>query len=325
MSRLSCAPAAPLYNLGPSTASLRERIIRGLRQSEKELPACLFYDARGVRLFEQLCQAPEYYFDRTERAVLRRHGAEIGDCAGARCLLVEYGSGPCRTTQVLLAHLPRTAAFVPVDRSMAQLKRGLRRLARRAPDLAVLPIRADFTARFALPRPERRPSRTVVYVAAATLATLAPAQAADVLRGIARLCGRRGGLLIGVDLNRDPARLARAFDDRQGLARSLNLNVLAHVNRRFTGNFQPRRFLHYAFYNEARRRVEWHLLSQADQRVKVGGARFALGRGESIRTECFYQYDLPELRRLAESAGMRAGQCWHDDDRSLALQFYAAA
>ena len=321
MSRSSCAPAVALYNLGPSAASLRERIVKGLRQPTKELPACLLYDARGARLFEQLCRSPDYYIDRAERALLRRYGAEIGRCVPARSLLVEYGSGSCRTTQALLRHLSRPAAYVPVDRSLAQLKRGLRRLTERFADLPVTPVRADFTARFALPVPERRYTRTIIYLAAGTLGTLAPSQAIDVLRGIARLCGRRGGVLIGIDLNPDPRRLARAFDDRQGLTKALNLNVLSHANRRFAGNFQPRRFLHYSFYNEARRRVELHLLSQADQLVAIGGARVGVRRGESIRTECSYQYGLRELQRLAGAAGLCAEQCWLDDEGACGMQF----
>lgn len=325
MNRSACAPVGRLYNFGPTTASLREQIVRGLRQPTKELPACLFFDARGGRLYEQLCRTPDYYFDRAERALLRRHGAEIGQRVAKRSLLVEYGSGACRTTQALLRHLPRPAAFVPVDRSMAQLKRGLRRLERRFPQLPVLPVRADFTGRFALPTPERLSAGTVIYLAAATLGTLAPSQAAEVLRGMARLCGRRGGVLVGIDLNPDPRGLERAIDDRQGLTKSLNLNVLSHANRRFAGNFQPRRFWHYSFYNEPERRIELHLLSQADQLVTVGGARIGFRKGESIRTECVYRYDLRQFQRLASSAGLQAEQCWRNEDESFAMQFLSAA
>lgn len=325
MIRSSCAPVARLYNFGPTTARLREQIVRGLRQSTKKLPACLLFDARGARLYERLCRSPDYYFDRAERALLRRHGAEIGRCFASRSLVVEYGSGACRTSQALLRHLSRPAAFVPVDRSMAQLKRGLRRLERQFPQLPLLPVRADFTGRFALPTPERRSAGTVIYLAGATLGTLAPSQAAEVLRGMARLCGRRGGVLVGIDLNPDPRRLERAIDDRQGLTKALNLNVLSHANRRFAGNFQPRRFWHYSFYNEPERRVELHLLSQADQLVTVGGARIGFRKGESVRTECFHRYDLRQFQRLAASAGLRAEQFWRNDDESLALQLLSAA
>ncbi|HEX7448837.1 MAG TPA: L-histidine N(alpha)-methyltransferase [Pirellulales bacterium] len=318
-----CAPTVSLYNLGPSTASLRERIVRGLRQPVKELPPCLMYDARGARLFESLCRSPDYSFDRAERAFLRRHGAEIGRCMPARSLLVEYGSGPCRTTELLLRHLLMPAAYLPVDWSMAQLKRGVRRLSRRAPDLTVMPVRADFTARFALPMPQRRHTRTIVYLAAATLAALPPAQTVDVLRGVARLCGRRGGVLVGIDLNRDAARLERAYNDRDGLTRSLNLNILSHANRRFAGNFQPRRFLHYSFYSESGRRAELHLLSQADQTVAIGGARVMVRKGEAIRTDAMYQYPLGDLRRFAEAAGLQLAHSWIDDEGPFAMQFFA--
>ncbi len=293
--------------------------MRGLRQPLKELPPCLMYDARGARISETLCRSTDYDFDRVERTFLRRHGAEIGRCVPARSLLVEYGSGPCRTTQVLLRHLPPPAAYLPVDWSMAQLKRGVRRLSQRAPDLTVIPVRADFTARFALPMPQRRHARTMVYLAAATLAALEPSQAIAVLRGIARLCGRRGGVLVGIDLNRDAARLERAFNDRSGLAKALNLNALSHANRRFAGNFQRRRFLHYAFYNEALRRIELHLLSQVDQVVAIGGSRIRVRKGEGIRTACAYQHSLRDVQRFADAAGLQVEQSWLDEDGPFAM------
>ena len=317
------APTVSLYNLGPSTASLRERVVRGLRQPVKELPSCLMYDARGARLFEALCRSPDYSIDRAERAFLRRYGAELGRCMPARSLLVEYGSGLCRTTELLLRHLPTPAAYLPVDWSMAQLKRGVRRLSHRVPEQTVIPVRADFTARFALPMPQRRHTRTIVYLAAATLAALSPAQAVDVLRGIARLCGRRGGVLVAVDLNRDAARLERAYNDRKGLMRSLNLNILSHANRRFAGNFQPRRFLHYSFFSETARRAELHLLSQVNQTVIIGGARVVVRKGEAIRTDTSYQHHLGDLRRFAHAAGLQLDQSWLDDEGLFAMQFFA--
>ncbi len=324
MFRSTAAPAVPLYNLGPSTASLRERIVRGLRQPSKELPSCLMFDARGARLFDALCRSPDFPFDRAERGFLRRHGAEIGRCVSAQSLLVEYGSGPCRTTEILLRHLPAPAAYVPVDWSMAQLRHGVRRLSRRNPELMVIPVRADFTARFALPMPQLRHRRTIVYLAAATLATLPPSQVGDVLRGVARLCGRRGGVLVGIDLNHDPARLERAYNDRKGLARSLTLNVLSHANRRFAGSFQPRRFLHYSLYSEAQRRMELNLLSQVDQTVAIGGARAKVGKGEVIRTDCSYQYSLGDLQRFGDAAGLRVEHSWRDGEARFAMQFFTA-
>jgi len=68
-------------------------VLDGLRTAPRTLPAKLFYDAAGARLFEQICSLPEYYLTRSEVAILAAHAGDIAILAGAQATLVEYGSG----------------------------------------------------------------------------------------------------------------------------------------------------------------------------------------------------------------------------------------
>src|SRR5678815_918302 len=65
--------SAPLYsNLAPIDASgIIEDVLCGLTASRKTLPAKLFYDEEGARLFERICTLDEYYLTRAELSILR--------------------------------------------------------------------------------------------------------------------------------------------------------------------------------------------------------------------------------------------------------------
>ncbi len=81
--------------------SLASDAREGLTRPFKELPPKHFYDARGADLFDQICELPEYYPTRTERAILHDTAGELARLTGA-VELVELGSGTAAKTRVLL-------------------------------------------------------------------------------------------------------------------------------------------------------------------------------------------------------------------------------
>ncbi len=93
---------------------------------------------------------------------------------------------------------------------------------------------------------------------------------------------------------------------------AFNLNLLARINRELGGDFDLRRFAHYAFYNPLAGRIEMHLVARDAHMVNIGNYRFFFDRGESIHTENSYKYSLPEFERLALSAGFKPARCWTD-------------
>src|SRR3990170_7915334 len=102
---------------GSPFARLAEDVRRGLTRIPKELPPKYFYDARGSALFEQICELPEYYLTRTERALLMQIAGEVvASCRPAT--LVEFGSGSCRKTRILLDAIARHGlldCYIPID------------------------------------------------------------------------------------------------------------------------------------------------------------------------------------------------------------------
>lgn len=305
----------------PETLDFRRQVLRGLRRSPKELPCKFFYDERGSRLFDAICDLDEYYPTRTELAIMRRHAADMANRVGPDCLLIEYGSGSSVKTRLLLDRLRRPAAYVPVDISREHLLRAASALAASYLGLEVLPVCADFTAPFSLPRPARSAARRVAYFPGSTIGNFRPAAAVALLRQMAAQVGPGGGLLIGYDLRKSRAVLEPAYDDRLGVTRAFNLNLLARINRELGGDFDLDHFRHRAFYNGRRGRVEMHLISDRKQVVRVGGEEFHFAEGESMRTECSYKYTAGGFGRLAAQAGFSGVAAWMDEKRWFCVQY----
>jgi dimethylhistidine N-methyltransferase len=297
--------------------SFREDVIAGLSLPQKVLPPKYFYDARGSRLFERICRLKEYYPTRSELALTRAHLGAIARFAGRGCALIEYGSGEGRKSRLLIGAL-RPAAYIPVDISLDALRGAVASLRRRFSWLDVRAVHGDFSQPLKIPVAQGR-GRRVVYFPGSTIGNLTPQEAQAFLRMTRGQVGPRGAMLVGVDLKKDANVLHAAYNDAKGVTAAFNLNLLARVNRELGGDFDLRRFRHYAFYNAALGRIEMHLVSLAAQAVNIGNHRFAFEPGESIHTENSYKYSLEDFRALAQRAGFREKRTWLDRQGRFAL------
>ncbi|MCG8589437.1 MAG: L-histidine N(alpha)-methyltransferase [Proteobacteria bacterium] len=312
-------PAIPLHDLHPEPDDFRSEVMDGLRASPKTLPCKYFYDERGSQLFDQICEADEYYPTRTEVQILRDHADELGAALGPECAVVEFGSGSSTKTHLLLRALTEPVAYVPVDISREHLMQAARRLAMAFPDLPVRPVCADFTGELSLPALAREPRRTIVFFPGSTIGNFALEPRRTLLARIARLTGPGGGLLIGIDLKKDSATLEPAYNDRAGITRDFNLNLLHRINRELDGDFDTDSFTHSAFYNQDQGRIEMHLVSGAEQTVSIGDDSVAFEKGESIRTECSYKFAVDEFGALASEAGFRLEATFSDPLQRFAV------
>jgi dimethylhistidine N-methyltransferase len=299
-------------------------VLAGLRKSHKRLPCKYFYDRRGSALFDRICELDEYYLTRAELAIMDRFAAEMGACIGRRSMLVEFGSGSSVKTRYLLDALPEPVAYVPIDVSGEHLQVTASELARDYPAIAILPLCADFTTALELPRPSRAVSRASVYFPGSTIGNFLPTQATSLLRRIAALCRPRGGLLIGVDLVKDAARLEAAYNDRLGVTAAFNLNLLARINRELDADFDLEQFSHQARYNPEAQRIEMYLVSRRPQTVSIAGRLVEFAAGEAICTEHSHKYTPQRFIALAAAAGLVLRQSWTDERGDFAVLYFAA-
>ena len=304
-------------------AALFDEVVTALRRSPRMLPTKLFYDARGAALFERITRLSEYYPTDAETEILRAHGRDIADWVGPDAHIIEFGSGSGEKTRLLLEQLASPAEYLPIDIAAAQLHAFAASLRAAFPALAVRPIVADYTRGLRVPPPPHTSGRTVVFFPGSTIGNFEPPDARSFLRSAAQLAGGGAGLIIGVDLKKDVAILERAYNDSAGITAAFNLNILQHVNRRFSGTFDPAAFRHHAFYNSEHGRIEMHLVSTAAQRVTLTAADgrqeiVELAAGESIVTEYSYKYTMEEFVALADAAGFSWQRTWTDAARMFA-------
>jgi len=318
-------PSAAMLRVAPESASFLSQMVTGLSQTPRTLPCKFFYDDRGAQLFRKICDLPEYYITRSELQILRLQGAEIARTLGDHIELIGLGTGAGTKTRILLHELKDPVVYIPIDISREQLENSTERFRAIFPNLTILPICADYLELFELPLPRPPSSRSVIYFPGSTIGNFEPETATMFLCRFAELAGPDGGLLIGVDLQKDPGVIERAYNDKAGVTAEFNLNLLARANRELFSDFVLENWKHQAIYNADQGRIEMYLISLTDQTVRIGTEQFEFSKGERILTEYSYKHTPEGFQSLAAKAGFRFQHLWTDNDRLFGLFYFAIA
>jgi dimethylhistidine N-methyltransferase len=285
--------------------------IQGLGELQKTLPCQYLYDERGSELFEQITDAPEYYPTRTEAEILTTCVDDIVAETQSGSVLVEFGSGSSRKTEILLDALDKLAAYVPIDVSATALDDAQARLAIRFPGLRVHPVVGDFRAALVLPDDLAGRPR-IGFFPGSTIGNFQPGEAIDLLATMRDVLGAGARLIIGVDLRKDLEALLPAYNDASGITAAFNMNLLVRANRELGADFNLDAFSHEAVFNDAKSRIEMHLVSRQAQTVSLLGQRFAFRPGETIHTENSHKYTIEDFRALARTADWTPTRVWTD-------------
>src|SRR5438876_1906094 len=316
---------APPQISAPELADFLADVIAGLSSSPRTIPCKYFYDERGAALFQKICELPEYYVTRTEIDILDRSRADIASQLGPNLELIGLGTGTGTKTRILIEALENPAVYIPVDISQKQLRQSTAFFRKIFPDLEILPLCADYLQPVVLPSPRHKPARNVVYFPGSTIGNFEPSEALEFLRRIANVAGRGGGLLIGVDLQKDQRVIEAAYNDSAGVTAQFNLNLLEHINREVGADFDLIQWRHRAIYNSEAGRIEMYLISTIDQTVHIGAREFRFHAGEKILTEHSYKHTPEGFIALARQAGFDFVKLWTDDARLFGIFYFVTA
>jgi L-histidine N-alpha-methyltransferase len=303
---------------GAEQRSLAEDVLDGLTRPFKELPPKHFYDARGADLFDQICELPEYYPTRAERAILEQSAAELAALTGA-AELVELGSGTAAKTRVLLDALYEAGTlkrYVPVDVTESMVRACAETLTEEYPGLRVHGVIGDFERHLDRVPPAVGP-RIVVFLGG-TIGNFPPGSRRRFLRAIARLLGPGDHLLMGTDLVKDPGVLEAAYDDSQGVTAEFNRNVLRVLNRELDADFDPDDFDHVALFDREHEWIEMRLRARREHTTLVRDLDLLVhfDAGEELRTEISAKFTPERLTGDLSAAGLELVR-WLTDPQEL--------
>ncbi len=275
-----------------------------------------FYDRLGSHLFEAITELPEYYPTRTEASIFERRGAEIAQRTGSGITLIDLGAGNCAKATRLFPLL-EPHRYVAVDISVDFLRDALRQVQREHPQTDIVGLGLDFSKRLELP-PELLQPRPVFFYPGSSIGNFTPDEALGFLRQV-RAQANGGGLVIGVDLVKDPAVLEAAYDDALGVTAAFNRNLLRNLNGAIGSDFRAEEWRHVARFDTGHSRIEMHLEARRDLSVRWPGAERHFRAGERIHTENSYKYTVDRFTELLSAAGFATPTAWTDPNGWFAV------
>lgn len=305
-------------------SSFAKDVDEGLSASPKWLSSQYFYDDKGSRIFQQIMAMPEYYLTACEFELLQNQSPEILAELGfsEHFNIIELGPGDgIKTKEMLTSFLAEGAdiTYVPIDISAEAINVLSNRMKKMLPSLTVNPQIGDyFEVMGKIEAQEHCPS--LVLFLGSNIGNYTDAAAVDLLKHIHSHMRSADRLLVGFDLQKNPAVIRNAYDDPQGVTREFNLNLLVRINRELGGNFKLDQFEFYCCYEPLSGELRSYLVSLRDQTVNIDrtGRTYEFKRDELIHTELSKKYSLSEIEQIAESAGFSLSNHYLDSKNYFA-------
>lgn len=296
--------------LTPLPSLLADEVRVGLQKTPKQLPSRFFYDAEGSRLFAEIMHSPDYYLTRSEYEILDTYKATLlrQFAPDSRSFdLVELGAGDGLKTKILLDFFTNQQAhftYAPVDISLDALDELVVDVRQKWPDLRLNPRHDDYFNALEQLSVESSARRVVLFLGS-NIGNFAPDEAVDFYQQLHDRLQPGDLVLTGFDLQKHPAVIHAAYNDRQGLTRAFNLNLLRRINRELDANFNLVAFDHYETYNPETGEARSYIVSQKAQTVQIGALDMTVpfDYGEIIHTEISRKFTRAQIDELAQQTG----------------------
>ena len=309
-----------------SVESFAGDVLTGLSSNPKWLHAKYFYDEIGSKLFEEICDLPEYYLTRAEHSILENYADEISLRPRSDTVLIELGSGSSLKTRLIIeAFLRRQGKlhYLPIDISKSMLVDSAKKLLKRYNKLKITALTADYITALKMLENKYRNRKLILFLGS-SVGNFNEEEAETFFNQMRETVTAQDRLLLGMDLRKDKSILEAAYNDSQGVTAKFNLNILKRMNRELDANFDMDTFKHKAFFNEESSRIEMHLESLASQSVTIGKLErvFTFEKGETIHTENSYKYSLDHIKEMARQSNFNIQKSWYDDRKWFSLNLF---
>ncbi len=294
----------------------------GLSSSPKHLSSKYFYDAIGDDLFVKITQMPEYYLTKAENEIFDLQVDDIikaMDIEDIPVEIIELGAGDGHKAVQFLQPLKDHAhlTFIPVDISMNALVSVEDRFQDELPEIDIQSEQGEY---FAAIKELNGHRKKVVLFLGSNIGNLSEDEANDFMSQLSDSLNPGDKVLLGVDLKKSPEVILPAYDDKDGITRDFNLNLLRRINNELGGNFDLDQFSHDPEYDMLKGEAKSYLTSLTDQEVNIEelNRKFKFQKGEKIHTEISQKYDDEKVKRILCDSGMRIQQVFKDSRQYFA-------
>lgn len=290
-------------------------ILAGLRKNPKTLPSMYFYNTEGSKLFQMIMKLPEYYLTKSEYEILDTQSQKIYEDIDPKneFEIVEFGAGDGSKTKLLLEEfLKHTTDFTysPIDISQSALDGLESSFQEQLPTLKMNTLNDDYFS--ALESLKENDSTKLVLFLGSNIGNFKDDTEVDFLKEMRANITKGDYALIGFDLKKDPAIILDAYNDKTGVTREFNMNLLRRVNTDLGANFDIESFSHYPTYNPITGEARSYLISLKKQSVTLGGETIDFEYGEPIFMEVSKKYSAQDIDDLAAKTGFRVVKNYHD-------------
>ena len=277
----------------------------GLSQEQKQLSSKYFYDKTGDELFMQIMSMPEYYLTRAELEIFSQQTDKMINSFGIQkdqfFELIELGAGDGTKTKKLLEVLDKRNYqfdYLPIDISANVLEHLGQMLAQELPNVSVKTQQGDYFETLKELRDSHNPK--VVLFLGSNIGNLFDHQAAQFIYALGANLSAGDKLLIGVDRVKPEAVVLPAYNDKTGITRAFNLNLLERINNELGGDFNIAQFEHAPEYDEQEGIARSFLRSKVDQTVTIFDIdqSYAFKQGELIHMEISRKYTTEIMQNI---------------------------
>jgi L-histidine Nalpha-methyltransferase len=284
-------------------------VLVGLSERPKRVPSKYFYDEAGSRGFQAIMELPEYYLTRCETEILEKNCERILEpLMGEKINVVDLGAGDGKKTMIVLEHLRRAKAdftYVPIDISESAMRDLVDTVRARMPDVRIEGLVGEYSQCVEALGKEDASRRNLVLFLGSNIGNFNSVRARAFLRRLWSVLREDDRVLIGFDLKKDIEILLAAYNDRRGVTREFNLNLLHRMNRELGAHFDVKSFRHFGTYNVFSGAMESYLVSLEAQIVRVDALEmsFSFDAWEPVHTEYSYKYLRSDVESLAKDTG----------------------
>ncbi len=287
----------------------RDNIISGFEKMQKVINSKYFYDSKGSDLFDQITNQNEYYPTSKEINILKEKKEIFSKVLPNNASVIEFGSGSSKKIINFLKAINTPKEYFPVDISEHFLKKNLLVFSKTFPFIKTKPVCSDFfdteNVKLILNNYIKKNSDLIGFFPGSTIGNFKPSIAKKLLKKFSKILNKNNYLVIGVDLLKNKKILEKAYNDKNGITKKFNFNILDRLNNELDANFIKSNFEHLAFFNDRYNRIEMHISSKIKQTVRILNKNFKFRKGETIHTENSYKYSVDDFNEILQETGFK--------------------